>query len=118
LCIVFALLNGAVCGTFWTTIAPVTAEIVGLVQLPAALSIVWLSSVLPQTFSEAIALALRRPELTQPGAAYVWPQVFAGLMYIVAGAIMCVLRGRMVGDILEKEKEAGAQREKEGGTVM
>ncbi len=47
--IFFSLLVGTVSGTFWTTIAPVEAEVVGLKELPSALSIVWLFLVLPTT---------------------------------------------------------------------
>lgn len=45
----FAIIVGTVAGTFWTTIAPVGAEVVGLKQLPSALSIVWIVLVLPTT---------------------------------------------------------------------
>ncbi|TKA66920.1 hypothetical protein B0A49_08472, partial [Cryomyces minteri] len=54
----YALIGGTVAGTFWTTIAPVTAEVVGLQNVPAALSITWLALVLPTTFSEPIALEI------------------------------------------------------------
>lgn len=45
----FAIIVGTVAGTFWTTIAPVGAEVVGLKQLPSALCIVWIVLVLPTT---------------------------------------------------------------------
>lgn len=47
--IFFAIIVGTVAGTFWTTIGPVSAEVVGLKELPSALSIVWLALVLPTT---------------------------------------------------------------------
>ena len=47
--IFFALVAGFVAGTFWCTIAPVGAEVVGLQELPSALSITWLALVLPTT---------------------------------------------------------------------
>ena len=47
--IFFAIVVGTVAGTFWTTIAPVGAEVVGLVELPSALSIVWIFLVIPTT---------------------------------------------------------------------
>ena len=43
----FALLAGTVCGTFWSTAAPVGAEIVGLKELPSTLSMLWLVLVIP-----------------------------------------------------------------------
>ena len=47
--IFFAIIVGTVAGTFWTTIAPVGAEVVGLQDLPSALSIVWIFLVTPTT---------------------------------------------------------------------
>ena len=47
--ILFALLVGSVGGTFWTTVAPVEAEVVGLRDLPAALSIMWIVLSIPTT---------------------------------------------------------------------
>lgn len=47
--IFFAILVGTVAGTFWTAIAPVGAETVGLVELPSALSIMWVFLVVPTT---------------------------------------------------------------------
>ena len=45
----FAIIVGTVAGTFWTTIGPVGAEVVGLKELPSALSIVWVFLALPTT---------------------------------------------------------------------
>ena len=53
--IFFALIGGTVAGTFWTTIAPVGAEVVGLKELPSALSITWLVLVLPTTCKSYIS---------------------------------------------------------------
>ena len=50
--IFYAIVGGTVAGTYWTTIAPVSAEVVGLQDLPAALSITWLNLVLPDTCKE------------------------------------------------------------------
>ena len=47
--IFFAIAVGTVSGTFWTTIAPVGAEVVGLKELPSALSILWVFLVVPTT---------------------------------------------------------------------
>lgn len=49
LLIFFALIVGTCSGTFWTTIGPVGVEVVGLKELPSALSITWLVLVLPTT---------------------------------------------------------------------
>jgi MFS family permease len=46
LLIFYSIVGGALAGTFWTTIAPVSAEVVGLADLPSALSLTWVSSIL------------------------------------------------------------------------
>ena len=45
--IFYGLIGGPVAGTYWATVAPVTAEIVGLKELPAALSITWIALTFP-----------------------------------------------------------------------
>ena len=45
----FAILAGMVCGTFWSTLAPMGVEVVGLAELPSALSVVFIMMVLPAT---------------------------------------------------------------------
>ena len=47
--IFFSLIVGSVAGTFWATIAPVGAEVVGLKELSSALSITWIVLVFPTT---------------------------------------------------------------------
>ena len=47
--ILFAVVVGMVAGTFWTTVGPVGAEVVGLKDLPAALSITWIVLAFPTT---------------------------------------------------------------------
>jgi hypothetical protein len=41
--IAFAIIQETICGTFFNTVAPVGAEVVGLVELPSTLSIAWIS---------------------------------------------------------------------------
>ncbi|KMP05131.1 hypothetical protein CIRG_04812 [Coccidioides immitis RMSCC 2394] len=88
--ILFALLCGGMLGVFWVSrikliryqaIGPLCVEIAGLRELQSLLSLSWLSVVLPTMFAEVIALKLRRPE---SGREYLYPQVFAGVSYIVA----------------------------------
>lgn len=45
----FAILAGTVSGTYWTTIAPVMVEVVGLKDLASALALTWLVLVVPTT---------------------------------------------------------------------
>ena len=108
----FSLLVGTVSGTFWTTIAPVEAEVVGLKILPSALTIVWIVLVLPTTCkshpwvtrfhelilmtgAEPIALELRR----RRGNIYLHAQIFTGLMYIAAALSMWFLRAWKIAEI-------------------
>ncbi|KAH6900507.1 major facilitator superfamily domain-containing protein [Thelonectria olida] len=98
--ILFTIVGGAVAGTFWATIAPVTAEVVGLADVPAALNLVWLVIVLPCTFSEPIAL-----EIVAGTGKYIGTQLFVGFMYITAGLSLVVLRGWKIGEIKEVARQ-------------
>ncbi|KAF3917111.1 hypothetical protein ABW20_dc0105492 [Dactylellina cionopaga] len=110
--IFFALINGAICGTFWTTVPPVTAEVVPLKQLPSALNLLWLFMIAPLTFSEPIGLALRQTRLVNgiEKSDYLHPQVFAGLMYLVAAVMMLLLRGWKIGHEDEVAGETGPEK--------
>ncbi|KAI4725641.1 MFS general substrate transporter [Aureobasidium sp. EXF-10728] len=102
LTIFFALFSGAILGVFWVvslfcfryllvklnfehTIGPVCVEVAGLKELPSLLSISWVTIVLPTTFSEVIALKLRRPGSSR---VYLFAQIFAGLSYCIASIFM------------------------------
>lgn len=91
--------------------APVTAEVVGLQNLPAALSITWVVIVLPTTckyfanfiqnrlvnivlVSEPIAL-----EITQHTGNYLGAQLFTGFMYIAAALCLWFLKAWKLGEI-------------------
>ncbi|KAL8992270.1 MAG: hypothetical protein Q9169_007230 [Polycauliona sp. 2 TL-2023] len=89
--VLFAFISGAILGVFWVTIGPLCVEVAGLQQLPSLLSLSWLTIVLPTFFSEAIALKLRRPDSERE---YLFPQVFAGLAYIIASAFLFELHRR------------------------
>lgn len=82
--ILFALIGGAVAGTIWTTVAPVTAEVVGLQILPSALSLFWVALIIPSTFAEVIALELKQDH----SPIYLHMQIFTGMMYV--GASLCL----------------------------
>ncbi|THV49012.1 hypothetical protein BGAL_0216g00160 [Botrytis galanthina] len=120
--IFFALIVGTVSGTFWATVAPVGAEVVGLKVLPSALSIIWLVLVIPCTFSEPIGLKLR----ASSGDIYLHAQVYAGCMYIGAALCMWGLRAWKIKELeslregerekeIRDEDEARREREREQG---
>ncbi|KAL9055245.1 MAG: hypothetical protein Q9162_003655 [Coniocarpon cinnabarinum] len=95
--IFFALIAGTVSGTFWATVAPVTAECVGLRDLPSALNLTWLNLVLPTTFSEAMALEIA----SKSQAGYLGAQLFAGFMYVAAAGCLVGVRMWRIG-VVEK----------------
>jgi MFS family permease len=95
----YALIGGTVAGTFWATVAPVTAEVVGLRDVPSALNLIWLVIVLPCTFSEPIAL-----EIVAGTGEYMGAQLFTGFMYVAAAVCMLGLRGWKIGEVEEAER--------------
>jgi MFS family permease len=97
--IFYALLGGTMAGTFWTTIAPVTAEVVGLRHVPSGLNLMWLTIVLPVTFSEPIAL-----EMVDGTGSYLGTQLWTGLMYIAGALCLVFLRGWKIGELEELAK--------------
>lgn len=102
----FAVLAGMVCGTFWGTIGPIGAEVVGLRDLPNALNLTFLVLVAPATFAEAIALKLRR----QTGDIYLDAQLFTGIMFIAAAVCAWFLRSWKV---MQDEQDLVAKRRRE-----
>ncbi len=105
----FALLGGVVAGTIWTTVAPVTAEVVGLRLLPSALTLFWLTLVIPSTFAEVIALALKRDE----GFIYRDAQIFTGMMFMGATLCLWFVRAWKVREVELAGKQDRKKREAE-----
>lgn len=97
----FALLSGITSGTYWAVVAPVYAEVMGLQDMPAGLSITWLVLVAPTTVSEAIALKLRTDSGTNQ---YLHAQLFTGFMFLGAAVCIWVVRGWKVGEVEELER--------------
>ncbi|KAA8644999.1 MCT family MFS transporter [Aspergillus tanneri] len=85
----FAIVVGLFAGTFWAAAAPLTAEVVGLQNLGAALGILWLVLSPPTAVAEAIAVQLRNDaNATKP---YLRVQLFVGFMYIGSAACLAWL---------------------------
>ncbi|KIW79302.1 hypothetical protein Z517_05914 [Fonsecaea pedrosoi CBS 271.37] len=99
--IFFALTVGATSGVYWGTIAPLCAEVVELKELPSALSLMWVTVSMPALFSEAIALEIRRPHSSRP---YLWPQIYTGLVFLIAGGFMFELRRQKWGFRRERHR--------------
>ena len=111
--IFFALLIGGMCGTFWTTIAPVGVEVLGLKDVASGLSIVWLVLVLPTTFAEPLGLKLRQMH----GDIYLHAQIFTGVMYICAAICLWLLRAWKVGELERSEQEKKVERDESAAPV-
>lgn len=92
----FALLSGSVCGIFWNTVTPVTAEVVGLRRLPSAFSVICFALVLPSTFAEPIGLEIVAAAGSLPS------QVFVGCMFLLAASSTWILRSWKISDIERK----------------
>lgn len=104
--IFYAIIGGTTAGTFWCTIAPVTAEVVGLKHVSSGLNLMWLAITLPVTFSEPIAL-----EMADGTGSYLGTQLWTGLIYIAASLCILLLRGWKMGsnDELRRMKEEGSE---------
>jgi MFS family permease len=109
----FAIVGGALSGTLWATIAPVGAEVVGLKDLPAALSITWVVMVPPTTVAEPIALELRRDGNSN---VYINAQLFIAMMYLGGALCLWVVRGWKVGQLEELEGLLAARQMNEAYT--
>ena len=100
--IVFSLLAGMVCGTFWGTITPVTAEVVGLTRLPSTFAMICLTLVVPTTFAEPVALSI------VASSGYLSTQVYVASMFILGAMSLWVLRSWKFYEI---EMKAARERE-------
>jgi hypothetical protein len=116
LLIFYAIVGGGLAGTFWTTIAPVSAEVVGLRDLPGSLSLTWVFLVPPTTVSQPIALQLR--DLGSKSFVYLRPQIFTGLMYVGGALCLFVLRGWKIGQLEEVERRLREEARNSGRGVL
>lgn len=100
-CLLHMLMFSFPLGSYWGIIAPVCAEVIGLQDLPAGLSITWVVIVSPTTFAEAIALELRKPGKDR---VYLDVQLFTVFMFF--GATLCIwlIRGWKVGEMEERQR--------------
>ncbi|KAF2636969.1 MFS general substrate transporter [Massarina eburnea CBS 473.64] len=100
--IFFAIVGGCTAGTFWAVVGPVTTEVMGMVDLPSALSITWLVLVLPTTFSEAIGLEI----VSFNHGTYTGAIIFTGFMYLGAAGLLWFVRAWKIGDVEARAAKA------------
>jgi len=102
--IFYAIVSGAILGVYWMSIGPLCAEVAGLKEVPSFLSLQWLTVVLPTTFAEVVALYLRRPAMGRWG--FLYPQIFAGLAYLIASLFLFELwRVKRKGKLMSQQPE-------------
>jgi MFS family permease len=102
--IFYALVAGAILGTYWMTVGPLCAEVAGLKEVPSFLSLQWLTVVLPTTFAEVAALYLRQPQMGR--WSYIYAQLFAGLAYLIASLFLFELwRVKRRGGLMSQRPE-------------
>ncbi|RMZ90135.1 hypothetical protein DV736_g2640, partial [Chaetothyriales sp. CBS 134916] len=105
----YSVVGGALAGNYWATVPPVVAEVVGLVDMPAALSLTWLSISPPTTLAEPIALELRQEN--RKSWVYLRAQIFTAFMFFGAALCLWVLRGWKIGELeLASAKRTAGQR--------
>ncbi|KAJ5175120.1 MFS general substrate transporter [Penicillium canariense] len=97
--LLFALVGGMVCGTFWGTITPVLAEVVGLGRLSSAFTLICLVLTVPTTVAEPIALSLVR------GSSYLNTQVYVCCMFLLGAFGLWVLRSWKCYEVEKKASE-------------
>jgi MFS family permease len=90
LLLAFALCAGLVSGTFWTTVGPVLAEVVGLPDFAGAFGLVCFTLVLPNTFADAIAMQL--VDSGPAGSRFLVAQIFVGVTFVLGAGALWLLR--------------------------
>ncbi|KIW84469.1 hypothetical protein Z517_03719 [Fonsecaea pedrosoi CBS 271.37] len=100
LLIFFALVEGTVGGVFWVLAAPVMAEIIGIENLPSGLSIFWVVLAIPSIASAPIDL-----QIVAKSGSYVCAQIFTGVVFVVAGLCMGLLRGWQISQNAKQRSE-------------
>lgn len=98
----FVLLAGSIAGTYFATVSPVLADIVGLEDLLSALSANWLFLVTPTLVAEPIALVMRNEN--SPTSAYLPVELFAGFMYIGGAMCLWTVRAWKVGQLCQDDE--------------
>ncbi|ETS63358.1 hypothetical protein PaG_01639 [Moesziomyces aphidis] len=120
LLVVFAITQGLLGGTVWSSVAPISAEVVGIRDLPSALAVFWFATVLPAQFGQPIAVALinhSQNSLGRRGAnAYLISIGFCGACFIASGLMLC-LSWRYVRARNHKEQLQSSTPESQQDTV-
>lgn len=87
--LLFSLVAGAFCGTFWSTLTPVLAEVVGIHKLASTQAVVLIALVLPTTFAEGIAMELVSED---SGNMFRRAQLLVAFMFLAGSLCLWFLR--------------------------
>ncbi|KAL2261281.1 hypothetical protein VTK26DRAFT_4485 [Humicola hyalothermophila] len=99
--LVFAAAGGVMGGTFWATVNPILAEVVGIAEAGSTFGAICFALVLPTTFGEAIALQLAQGEGSRQ---FLPSQVFVGSMFLAGATFLWGLRSWKICEIEKKLK--------------
>ncbi|KAK0701731.1 major facilitator superfamily domain-containing protein [Lasiosphaeria miniovina] len=100
--LVFAAMVGVVSGTFWSTVNPILAEVVGIAEAGSVFGVICFALVLPTTFAEAIALQL----VQGSGVNQFLPaQIYVGVMFFAGSVSLWFLRSWKISEIENKAED-------------
>ncbi|OJJ45871.1 hypothetical protein ASPZODRAFT_133743 [Penicilliopsis zonata CBS 506.65] len=110
LLLAFATLVGMICGTFWSAVSAVTAEVVGVQRVSPAFSLICIALVAPTTFAEPAALTL------STWSGYQGTQIFVACMFLAGSLCLWLLRSWQLFVIerkgrLARDEESSSHRE-------
>ena len=91
----FSLISGALCGTFWATITPVLAEIVGIRKLASTFGVICLALGPPTTFAEPVAVSMVGGH---DATSFANAQLFVGFMFLTGALSVWLLRCWKISD--------------------
>jgi MFS family permease len=100
--LVFAATAGVVSGTFWSTVNPILAEVVGIAEAGSTFGAICFALVLPTTFGEAITLQLVKGEGIHQ---FLPSQIFVGFMFLAGAVFLWCLRSWKIFEIEKKAED-------------
>lgn len=101
--LLFAATAGMFMGTFWGTITPVLAEVVGMGRMASVFTVICLALVVPTTVAEPIALSL-----VSGSSEYLHTQIYVGCLFLVGSFGAWILRS---WKFYEVERKASIERQ-------
>ncbi|KAK3390287.1 major facilitator superfamily domain-containing protein [Podospora didyma] len=115
--LVFAAAAGLMSGTFWSTVNPILADVVGITEAGRTFGVICFALVLPTTFATAIAL-----QLVQGSAGinqFLPSQIFVGIMFIAGSVSLWLLRSWKITEIERKaeDERQSVLHEREAGRI-